>query len=322
MSKRIYIKRELELTKEDFKRLKPYRGVVVSYKELCKILKTQMYMGGSAGGRQVNQHLKQMRRYADIRKVENGYIVQAVYNVVRAPKRRKKRTLKYTDAITCLDYALTRDNNSIKKRSKNRLRQDCGLVNQNFTVAAANIKETAKVLNVSTKSVIAMTTYFGNRLKLNADSILKRSKAVKAHIKGTILAYEGGHTMATQKQIEMVEKVERAILNGISCKTKIGAYMTGRWEKFISRRNAILERQYNIKYVYEGYQMRVNKKSVRTIPETAKQARLNVAEKVAQSIIKAVRRSEVDEQYLADIKVLIEKLIMPTTFNLEKAILA
>lgn len=322
MSKKIYIKRKLDLTKEDFKRLKDYRGVILKYSEICKILGVEMYAGAAAGGRQVQQHIQKMRLFADIQKVENGYIVKTVYNVVRAPKVRRRRTLKYADAITCLDYNLTRDVNSVKKRSKNRLREDCGLVNHNFSVAAANVKETAKLLNVSEKAVLSMTAYFGNRLKLNADSILKRSKATKKYIKGMILAYQAGHTMATQNQVELVEKVERAVLNGLSCKTKTGAYMTGRWEKFIGRRNVILERQYNIKYAYNGYQMRVDKKSVRTTPATAQKARLSVAEKVAQSILKAVQRKGADESFISDMKILIEKLIMPTEFNLQKALLA
>lgn len=320
MSKKIYMKRSLDLTREDFKRLKQYKGVVLKYSEICRILQTPMYAGGQAGGRQIKQHIKQMQRYADIRKVNGGYIVQAVYNVVRAPKHRKRRTLKYSEAITCLDYSLTRDVNTVKKRSKNRLREDAGLVNHNFSVAAANVKATAELLNVSVKSVIAMTGYFGNRLKLNADSILKRSRATKDYIKGVILAYEGGHKMATSNQIELVEKVERVVLNGLSCKTKEGAYLKGQWEKFIGRRNAILERQYNIKYVYNGYQMRVNKKSIRTTPVTAKQVRLSVAEKVGQSILKAIKKKGADESFISDMKILIEKLIMPTNFKLEKAL--
>lgn len=321
MSKKIYVKRTLDLTREDFKRLKQYKGVVLKYSEICRILHTPMYAGGKAGGRQIKQHIKQMQRFADIRKVNGGYIVQAVYNVVRAPKARKRRTLKYTEAITCLDYALTRDMNTVKKRSKNRLREDAGLVNHNFSVAAANVKATAEILNVSVKSVIAMTGYFGNRLKLNADSILKRSKATKDYIKGMVLAYEGGHRMADPKQIQLVEKIERVVLNGLSCKTREGAYLKGQWEKFIGRRNAILERQYNIKYVYNGYQMRVNKKSVRTTPVTAEQVRLSVAQKVGQSILKAVKKKGAEQSFINDMKILIEKLIMPTDFKLEKALI-
>ena len=321
MSKKIYVKRSLDLTKEDFKRLKEYKGVVLKYSEICKILEIPMYAGGKAGGRQVKQHIKQMQRFADIRKVNGGYIVKAVYNVVRDPKARKRRTLKYTEAITCLDYSLTRDMNTVKKRSKNRLREDAGLVNHNFAVAAANVQATAKILNVSVKSVIAMTGYFGNRLKLNADSILKRSRATKDYIKGMVLAYEGRHRMADPKQIQLVDKIERVVLNGLSCKTKEGAYLKGRWEKFISRRNAILERQYNIKYVYNGYQMRVNKKTVRTTPVTAEQARLSVAQKVGQSILNAVKKKGADESFINDMKVLIEKLIMPTDYKLEKALI-
>lgn len=322
MSKKIYMKRNLELNKDDFKRLKNYKGVVLRYKELCEILRTQMYMGGQAGGRQVKQHLKQMRRYADIKRVDGGYIVKRLYTKVRDPKPRKKRTPKYAEGIVCLDYSLTRDDNSLKKRSKNRLREDTGLVNPNFSVAAANVKETAELLNVSTKSVVAMTGYFGNRLKLNADSILKRSKATKNYIKGTILAYEGGHTMATPKQIEMVQKVENAILGGLNCKTQTGAFLKGKWEKFILRRNALLERQYNIKYVYEGYQLRVNKKAVRTTPTTAEKARLSVATKVAQSILRSVIKAGAEQSFINDMKILIEKLIMPTNFNLQKALMA
>lgn len=331
MSKKLYQKRHYELNKESRTALRRIKnsGEVVKYTELCKNLEIEPYAGGQAGGRQIEHHLKHLRRYAQIKAVDGGYLIEKVYIAVRPVPRRKKRSLKYADAITCLDYNVTRSDNSLVKRSKNRLIKDAGFVNDNFVVAAANMKETAELLGIELKALHSIVSYFGTRFKLNSKELLQRSRAIqtningeKALLEGRMVAYEGGHRIADKKLLATIEKVEKSILNGLGCKTKEGAFMKGKWNLFVGRVNTILTRQYNILYTYNGYQMRVSKKAIKTTPNTYNQARVRLAQQVEQSIIDAVNKSmaksgEVCEKFLSDVQTLINVVIKPTDFNLQ-----
>ncbi|MGL5329274.1 MAG: hypothetical protein ACRDD7_08400 [Peptostreptococcaceae bacterium] len=331
MSKKLYQKRHYELNKESRTALRRIKnsGEVVKYTELCKEIGVEAYAGGQAGGRQIEQHLKHLRRYAQIKAVDGGYLVEKVYIAVRSLPRRKKRSLKYADAITCLDYNVTRSDNSLVKRSKNRLIKDAGFINDNFVVAAANMQETAELLGIEMKALHSIISYFGTRFKLNSKELLQRSKAIQTNIdgekaikKGLVLAYEGGHRMANNQEVARVQKIERLILDGLNCKTREGAFLKGKWNLFTGRVNTILTRQENILYTYQGYQMRVSKKAIKTTPNTYNQARTRLAEQVEASILGAVNKAmvksgEVSEKFLADIQALINVLIKPTDFNLQ-----
>lgn len=315
-----YIKRTLNLTIEDFKRLKPYRGQVLKYKTICNILKTPMYAGAEAGGQQQVNHIEKMKRFANFKRVKNGYEVISIYTKERTITKKRKRKCKFSDATKIFERNLTEKTSSVRVISQNIALELAGFVNKNFNVARQNIEETAKLLEVSEEILRSLVVgYHANRMKLNFIHTISNARAIKSYIKDTIVAKGGSHTIASDKEREEIKASEQVGLRSVRCKTPVGALMKGTktWKKYqkVTRDNLK-----EIDYYYTGYKIKFNHKAVKTTERTYQIARDNMQKLVAESILKSLKKAKVEEYIIEQMKKLIELLIKDTTFDLAEAL--
>lgn len=314
-----YIKRELELTVEDFKRLKPYRNKVLKYKEICSILRTPMYAGAEAGGQQQANHMAKMKRFGKFKKVKNGYKIISIYTKERVILKKIKRKCKYADATKILQRNLADRTNSICVLSQNKALELSGYVNENYNIARQNIEKAAHVIEVGEEILENFFGYFGNRMKMNFTHTIKNAHAIKSYSKELIVAKGGSHGVASLKDLEKIDASQEVGLRAVRCKTVQGAFMKGKkvWKKF---QKVIKENLEGIDYYYNGYKIQINRKAVKTTERTYLKAKANMQALVEESILKALKRAKADESYIEQVQKLINVLIKDTDFNLAEAI--
>ena len=315
-----YIKRTLNLTIEDFKKLKPYRGQVLKYKTICNILKTPMYAGAEAGGQQQVNHIEKMKRFADFRRVESGYKIVSIYTKEKAIAKKHKRRCKFADTTRILEHNLAEKTSSVVIVSQNIALELGGFVNPNFNVARQNIEKAANVLEVGEEILRSLVLgHHANRMKLNFTHTIANARAVKFYKKDTVVAKGGSHTLASDKDREEIKASEQVGLRVVRCKTPVGAFMKGTktWKRYqkVTRDNLK-----EIDYYYTGYKIRFNRKAVKTTERTYQRARANVQNLVSESILKSLKRAKAEAHIIEQMKKLIGLLIKDTTFDLAEAL--
>ena len=306
-----YIKRDLGLTKSDFRRLKRYKGTVLSYAKICKILKCEMYAGAEQGGQQQFNHVAKMQRFCKLTKVSGGYLIEKVYNKEREIKKKRKRRCKYADASRLFEYNLAQQSkNKFRIVSKNRALEAACFVNTNFSVAKQHMNETAELLKVSAEAVEAVINYFGNKFKLCFKKAIDNARAIKEYETGVIVARKNSiHGLATKKELTEIQQAETKALRMVGCKTVAGAFVKGRYQKFIEKSKKALT---TINYYYNGYRVELNHKAVQMTERTAKIAKANMQTLVEESILKSCEKKKCDAEYVRQIKIVINALIKDT----------
>ncbi|MGL5381733.1 hypothetical protein [Clostridium sp.] len=308
-----YIKRSLDLQLSDFKKLKKYKGQVLKYVEICRILGIEVYAGAEAGGQQQLNHMVKMGRFAAFKKVKNGYIVCSVYLKEREIKRKRKRRCKFADATKVLQYNLAQSKNSTAVMSKNKALELSGYVNENYNVARKNIEESAKVLGVDQNVLENFFGYFGNKMKMNFQNTIVNSHAIKEFSNEVIIAKGGCHTVANTKQLESIKEAEKEALAKVRCKTIVGAFMKGKWDNFVK---VTKDKLTEIDYYYNGYKVYINRKAVKTTEYTYYKAKANMQMLVEESILKSIEKAKVEESKKIQIRKLIDVLIKDTPIDL------
>lgn len=315
--KRHYIRREIELTKEDFKRLKRYRGVVLRYSQICEILRVEMYAGAAMGGQQQFNHIAKMARFAKLSKVPGGYLVEKIYNKERFIVVKRKRAPKFRDATKVFEYNLKQLINSYPVLSKNRCIELAGFVNENYAVALKNVKEAAEVLEVEVEVLEKFIHYFGNLMKLNFMRTIEKSRAVRDYTRGTVVVIGKHHRLANEAELKAIADAEDKALAEVSCISKGQVFVRNKWDAFMSRSKKALE---GIKYYYDGYKLKVSKNAVKTTEAVYEKAKANVKALVEESILKSLHNPKAkkpkSKEFIAQIEKLIEKLVKDTDYCL------
>lgn len=311
-----YTKRELALQLEDFKKLKKYKGQVLRYVEICSILSVPMYGGADAGGQQQASHMSKMARFGSFKKVKNGYKVESIYLKERHVAKKRRRRCKFADATKVLQYNLSQMLSCYNVLSKNKALELSGYVNENYNIARQNIEETAKILGVEIRILENFFAYFGNKMKMNFIHTIANARAIKSYSQEVIVAKGGSHTVASSEQLEAIQEAETAALAKVRCKTLVGAYMKGKWDKFVKAAKDKLE---GIDYYYNGYKIHINRKAVKTTERTYYRAKANMQALVEESILKALKKANAEESYIVQVQKLIDVLIKDTTFDLVEA---
>lgn len=316
-----YIKRELALQLEDFKKLKKYRGQVLKYVEICNILSVPMYGGADAGGQQQVNHMSKMARFGSFKKVKNGYKVESIYLKEHNIAKKRKRRCKYADATKVLQYNLSQMLSSYNVLSKNKALELSGYVNENYNIARQNIEETAKILGVELRILENFFAYFGNKMKMNFIHTIKNAHAIKSYSKEMIVAKGGSHCVASVKDREKIDASQEIGLRAVGCKTVQGAFMKGKkvWKKF---QKVVKENLEGIDYYYNGYKIQINRKAVKTTERTYLKAKANMQALVEESILKSLKKANAEESYIVQVQKLIDILIKDTTFDLVEAMAA
>lgn len=155
-------------------------GEVLTYKEICEILKQPRYSGN-----QKKAQLKEFLRYMDFEKIERKYIIKDVYDVPLPPELRLPANSVYSRhiKIILLSYLLRQDLERPVYISTQKLYVALGMVNQSYIMMQNQKEALRKELRikcnfndqVDDKSLNFYIKHFYDRCRSKFSSIIKSS---------------------------------------------------------------------------------------------------------------------------------------------------
>ncbi|MET3209930.1 UNVERIFIED_CONTAM: hypothetical protein ABIC26_002878 [Paenibacillus sp. PvR008] len=236
-----------------------HKGFVAkNYKHMCEVLEEEVKEGNSK-----NSQLKVWNSYFEYEKRGNKLVIKRVYKKPKAiPDTRGGNKLPYLENINdLLIQILLRAKGYKFILSKNRLLLMLNMINGKYNTGKDNIEYLCKHLKMDKVDIYDFYNSTDDTLKRNLESSLKDLKNKKAIFYKTVLMICKNNDVhrASDDEEEMVLTVQSRVLESMGYKGLIEVFRDGVIEEFTEMSNTILYNDYGISYVFEAYDVTLNK---------------------------------------------------------------
>lgn len=254
-----------------------------NYKALCEFMEVKVKTGEA----KIIQ-LAELSRSVEWHKVGNKIIIDEVLAVKleKVDKRKDSKKIsnnsKYSSDIQALliDLLASKEANEVYLPA-NRLLKLLELVNCNYAEAKKQIPKLSEITNIPVEHCFDFFSRNNVQLKNKLETALKglRNRALVMWEKTTSICilvpevefneldelkinqkvkYRREHREATREEKQFILKTERQVLAEIGCATLQYAFLSGKWNEFLTSVNKKLLEQGNIEYYYDSYKIIYN----------------------------------------------------------------
>ncbi|ASA21834.1 hypothetical protein [Paenibacillus donghaensis] len=227
-----------------------------SYRHMCEILEEKVMKGKS---RQL-----QIKRWACYFEHENNGQKWTVTKVHDDPKELAKggNFTPYIGEINKLIVQLLLC--SDEKRvilPKNRLLKLLNMINGNYKECEKSVGSLSEYLNVPRMDIYDFYNSANNVLAGNIESSLRDLKNKKAVFHQTVMMVVVGKVAheATTEEMDIIYPIQARVLKEMKFDSMVDVYKSGRIKAYTDRTNKLLKSEAGISYVYEAYNIYLNK---------------------------------------------------------------
>lgn len=231
--------------------------VAKNYKHMCEILEEE----AKGGGKHRQLHLKRWSYYFTYKKEGNRLIVTGILTPPKELPKGGNFTPYIEQISTLLIQILLRSNDKRVNLPKSRLFEMLNMINGNYGYCKKNIDGLSKFLNVNKIDVHDFYNSTDDVLTRNIESSLKDLKNKKAIFHQTVLMVVKNNIAheATDKDFDIIYPIQVRVLNEMDFESMVDVYKNGVLEEYTKRTNELLFKEAGINYVYEAYDIYLNR---------------------------------------------------------------
>lgn len=231
-------------------------GEVISYKELCNILNIKYY----SGGRQKKYQLENLKRFFNFENVDRKLLITNIYEVPQEVEDRIAANAIYVKYIEyILLYYLSKQPDNKLYITNNELYYILGMVNEKFIEYARNYN--ALIEKSDNDLTFSEVEEFYQRCNHNLPDILNSS--LKSLVKRVLIDYNKIYMIgekykdkivfreADDKEVSLILKEKRKILDEYKFYSEIQVYLKGKKEDYYKKLDKIFKEEYGWDKVYQ-----------------------------------------------------------------------
>ncbi|WP_311078267.1 hypothetical protein [Paenibacillus polymyxa] len=246
---------------------------------MCEVLEEEVKQGNSK-----NSQLKVWNSYFDYEKMGNKFIIKKIYKKPKPfPDMRGGNRLPYLEHINdLLIQILLRAEGYKFILSKNKLLLMLNMINGKYNKGKDNIDYLCKYLKMDKVDIYDFYNFTDDTLKRNLESSLKDLKNKKAIFYKTVLMIckNNDTHRASDDEEEIVLTVQSRVLEDMGYKGLIEVFRDGVIEEFTEMSNQILFNDYGISYVFEAYDVTLNKDKLIDLKEINDRKLLKLGDRI------------------------------------------
>lgn len=145
--------------------------------------------------------------------------------------------------------------------SKNRLLKMLNMINDNYKAGFNNISSLSQYLNIDKIDIYDFYNSTDDTLKRNLEASLKDLKNKKALFHHTELMVVKNNLAyaAKSEDLDIIYPIQKRILDEMNYSSMVDVFKSGQLKEYTDRTNELLLKEAGISYVYEAYNIYLNK---------------------------------------------------------------
>jgi hypothetical protein len=236
-----------------------HKGFIAkNYKHMCEVLREEVKAGNSK-----KSQMKVWSCYFDFKLNKQKIEVLKVFKSPRTlPNLTGGNHVPYLESINELLIQILLKSIGYKFiLPKNRILLMLNMINVNYKSGKDNIEDLSNYLNMEKIDVYDFYNSTDDTLKRNLESSLKDLKNKKAIFFKTVLMICKGNDVrkANDDEEQMILYLQSKALEQMNYRGLIEVYRDGKLEEFTKTSNKILLKNMGISYVYEAYDITLNR---------------------------------------------------------------
>lgn len=227
-----------------------------NYKHMCKILEEKVKTGKAK-----QLQMKMWACYFEHERQGNKFILKEIYDVPKELGKGGNFTPYITEINELIVQLLLRSDEKRVILPKNQLFLLLNMINGNYRECKKNIANLSEYLNMEKIDIYDFYNCTNDVLTRNVESSLKYLKNKKAVFHHSVMMVVKNNTSheATDEEMDIIYPIQARVLKEMGFESMVDVFRTGRIEKYTDRTNELLASEAGISYVYEAYNIYLNR---------------------------------------------------------------
>lgn len=212
-------------------------------------------------GKPRQQQLKRWGLYFSHIRQGNKMIVTEIFEIPKEMSKGGNFTPYLENINKLLVQLLLRSSNKRVTLSKNRLLRMLNMINDNYKVGYNNVSSLSQYLNIDKIDIYDFYNSTDDTLKRNLEASLKDLKNKKALFHHTELMVVKNNLAyaAKSEDLDIIYPIQKQILDEMNYVSMVDVFKNGQLKEYTDRTNELLMKEAGISYVYEAYNIYLNK---------------------------------------------------------------
>lgn len=234
---------------------------IKNYPELCKVLEIDRKTSNSK-----KKQFKDLEQFVHFVQEGRKFIIKEIYPHAKARKDGRKSIYEDKKLMELLiaDYLIDSKKNQVVV-TRNQMLRHIHAINDNYSYCSANVPAFSKYAEIPEQIVYDFFNTTNSTFRSAFIDVLEelRDKALIIYDMTTTVAIAGEkHREATQKEKELILKLEKETLEEFGFEKLTQARMSRKWLAFDKRIKKRLEKESKINFYYTSYKITVNREFI------------------------------------------------------------
>ncbi|ULO09652.1 hypothetical protein H1230_13275 [Paenibacillus sp. 19GGS1-52] len=227
-----------------------------NYVHMCEILDE-----GVVNGKSRQLQLKRWACYFEHEKQGNKWIITKIYDYPRELAKGGNFTPYIGEINKLIVQLLLCSDDKRVILPKNRLLKLLNMINGNYKECEESVGSLSEYLNVPRMDIYDFYNSANNVLAGNIESSLRDLKNKKAVFHQTVMMVVIGRAAheATNEEMDIIYPIQARVLKEMKFDSMVDVYKSGRIKTYTDRTNRLLKSEAGISYVYEAYNIYLNR---------------------------------------------------------------